>query len=83
MTTYDSVMSFLNGASVFPFFLIAGAAYSPELFEVASGSKSSLSIAGVVGLLFVGGEVLSPAGLKSATETAISSRAEFPANIES
>lgn len=65
ITTTDSVMSLLNGASVFPFCLMVGATFSPDFLQAATASKASLSMAGLVGLLFVGGEVLSPAGLKN------------------
>ena len=64
ITTTDSVMSLLNGASVFPFCLMVGATFSPDFLQAATASKASMSMAGLVGLLFVGGEVLSPAGLK-------------------
>lgn len=62
--TGDLVMALLNGASIFPFCAMAGAVFSDELLKAASSSTLSLALAGIVGLLFVMGEVCSPSGLK-------------------
>jgi hypothetical protein len=62
--TGDLVMALLNGASIFPFCAMAGAVFSEEMLKAASASTLSLALAGVVGLLFVMGEVCSPSGLK-------------------
>lgn len=62
----DLVFSVLNGASIFPFCLMAGGVFSQSWLELAVSSKISMAIAGLVGLLFVTGEVLSPDSLKAA-----------------
>lgn len=61
------VTALFNGASLFPFVLMVGAAYSAPMLDMAASSKLSISIAGVVGLLFVLGEVISPESLKTAS----------------
>ncbi|MDD2046094.1 hypothetical protein [Pseudomonas putida] len=58
------VMALLNGASIFPFYAMIGAVFSEELRTATSAATGSLALAGGVGLLFVGGEVCSPSGLK-------------------
>lgn len=73
----DLVFSVLNGASIFPFCLMAGGVFSQSWLELAVSSKISMAIAGLVGLLFVTGEVLSPDSLKAATAAAV--RAGRPA----
>lgn len=64
ITTNDSVMALLNGASVFPFLLMVTSAFSTEVAEHVATSAASMSLAGLVGLMFVCGEVLAPEGLK-------------------
>lgn len=60
----DLVMALLNGASIFPFLAMIGAVFSEEMRAATAASPGALAIAGGVGLLFVGGEVCSPTGLK-------------------
>lgn len=62
----DLVMALLNGASIFPFLAMIGAVFSEEMRVATAASPGALAIAGGVGLLFVGGEVCSPTGLKKA-----------------
>lgn len=58
------VMALLNGASIFPFFAMIGSVFSEDMRIAASAATGALALAGGVGLLFVGGEVCSPSGLK-------------------
>lgn len=60
----DLVMALLNGASIFPFLAMIAAVFSEEMRIATAASPGALAIAGGVGLLFVGGEVCSPTGLK-------------------
>lgn len=64
ISTEACTSALLNGASIFPFALMVGAAFSPTLLEIAAASKISISIAGGVGLFSVLGEVCRPGGLK-------------------
>lgn len=64
MNVNDAVSSFLNGASVFPFFMLVSGMFSESMLQAAFASKTSIAIAGFVGMLFVCGEILSPAALK-------------------
>ncbi|GAB7529423.1 hypothetical protein PS3A_18320 [Pseudomonas sp. 3A(2025)] len=61
-------MALLNGASIFPFCAMAGAVFSEQLLKAASSSVLSLALAGLVGLVFVLGEVCSPTGLKKTAD---------------
>ncbi|WP_150805401.1 hypothetical protein [Pseudomonas fluorescens] len=78
ITTTDTVMSLLNGASVFPFCLMMGASFSDDFMQAAVESKASLSVAGFLGLLFVCGEVLSPSSLKKDSEKIVISQSAVP-----
>jgi|SRR5690625_1342787 len=76
------VLALLNGAAIFPFVLIIGSAYSPELLEVAISSKYSVSLAGAIGFLFVVGETISPHSMKDkglAMQTSLTSSPREPA----
>jgi len=65
-TSKDLVFSVLNGASIVPFCLLGAGVFSQPLLEIAISSKLSMALAGLVGLMFVVGEVLSPESLRVA-----------------
>lgn len=52
---------FLNGTVIVPFLVMGAAVFSDELFkEMTHASTAFISIAGVIGFLFVCGELLRP-----------------------
>lgn len=58
-TRRDAVVDFLNGATIVPFFLLVGSACSNELLSEALKAKLSMGLAGVIGTIFILGELLS------------------------
>lgn len=63
-TSKDLVFSVLNGASIIPFCLLVAGLFSQSMLDMAISSKLSMALAGLVGLLFVLGEVISPESLR-------------------
>lgn len=52
------VTDFLNGASIVPFAVMFGSAFWTQLVDEVVKSKTSLGLAGAIGLVFIIGEVL-------------------------
>ncbi|MBM3106175.1 hypothetical protein IIE18_13620 [Pseudomonas sp. V1] len=57
-------MSFLNGATMVPFFVLAISVFSPAMLTLAMTAKGATALAGCVGIFFVLGETLSPKDLR-------------------
>jgi hypothetical protein len=60
----ECVISFLNGATMVPFFALAVSPFSSGLLNVAMGAKGSMALAGCVGIFFVLGETIAPKDLR-------------------
>lgn len=57
-TRQEAVTDFLNGATLVPFVLLIGAVFSSSLLKaLVESSKPTLAVGGVVGLIFVIGEL--------------------------
>ncbi|GFM68902.1 MULTISPECIES: hypothetical protein [Pseudomonas syringae group] len=63
----ECVVSFLNGATMVPFFVLAVSVFSPALLDLALAAKGPTALAGCVGIFFVLGETLSPRDLRRPT----------------
>lgn len=57
--TDKAVLDFLNGAALVPFACLAYSAAKPELIRDLFANQTTMAAAGVVGMIFVLGEVLS------------------------
>jgi len=53
INTGEAISAFLNGSSSVPFAVFAFAPFSPQWYEIALNAKSSLALAGGVGLFFI------------------------------
>ena len=60
----ECVVSFLNGATMVPFFVLAISAFSPGMLQLAMTTKGSMALAGCVGIFFVLGETIAPKDLR-------------------
>ncbi len=60
----ECVVSFLNGATMVPFFVLAISVFSPAMLNLAMTAKGATALAGCVGIFFVLGETLSPKDLR-------------------
>lgn len=60
----ECAVTFLNGATMVPFFILAVSVFSPKMLTIALGAKGSIALAGVVGIFFVLGETISPKDLR-------------------
>lgn len=68
----ECVVSFLNGATMVPFFVLAVSVFSPTMLNLALTAKGATALAGCVGIFFVLGETLSPKDLrKPASKTSV------------
>lgn len=65
----ECVISFLNGATMVPFFVLAGSVFSPDMLGIALASKGPTALAGVVGIFFVLGETIAPNDLRRRVKT--------------
>lgn len=63
----ECVVSFLNGATMVPFFVLAISVFSPTMLNLAMTAKGATALAGCVGIFFVLGETLSPKDLRKPT----------------
>lgn len=57
--TAKAITDFLNGASTVPFICLAASSFHPAMLALVTANKVSLTVAGVIGLFAVLGEVLS------------------------
>lgn len=60
----ECVISFLNGATMVPFFVLAISVFSPSMLNLALAAKGATALAGCVGIFFVLGETISPKDLR-------------------
>lgn len=67
----ECVVSFLNGATMVPFFVLAISVFSPEMLTLALTAKGATALAGCVGIFFVLGETISPKDLRRPTPKAL------------
>ncbi|WP_122750037.1 hypothetical protein [Pseudomonas sivasensis] len=70
-------VTFLNGATMVPFFVLASSVFSPAMLNLAIAAKGATALAGCVGIFFVLGESISPKDLRRpAPKAAISPELE-------
>lgn len=60
----ECVVTFLNGATMVPFFVLAASVFSTTMLNLAITAKGATALAGVVGIFFVLGETISPKDLR-------------------
>lgn len=60
----ECAVTFLNGATMVPFFVLAASVFSATMLNLAITAKGATALAGCVGIFFVLGETISPKDLR-------------------